>query len=171
MVILTTMSVTIDIEYFQSWSEIFMEIERQKNLKYFAAIEPGTTTARRPSSNPGSRRTSRQEEFGGNCGEVILRDRLASTPCPSIHKNMANTLQCQPSKHKLREVKSHARINSTPSPVFDAEHDELHHDSRLTDAAQKLSREEMDLLYKDILKPLDMFSVLNEMKKTNERKK
>ena len=166
------MSVTIDIEYFQSWSAIFMEIERQKNLKYFAAIEPGTTTARRPSSNPASRRTSKQDEVGGNCREVILRARLASTPCPSIHENMVNTLQCQPRKHKLREVKSsRARINSTPSPAVDAEHDELHHDSRLTDAARKLSREEMDLLYKDILKPLDMFSVLNEMKKTNERER
>ena len=157
---------TIDMEYFQSWSEIFMEIERQKNLKYFAAIEPGTTTARRPSSHPGSRRGSKQDDI---CSEVILRARLASTPCTSIDGSMVNTLQCQPSKHKLREVKSRARINSTPSPAVDAEHDELHHDSRLTDAARKLSREEMDLLYEDILKPLDMFSVLNEMKKEKEK--
>ena len=160
---------TIDIGYFQSWSEKFMEIERQKNLKYFAAIEPGTTTARRPSSNPGSRPTSKQDEVGGNCGEVQLRARHPSTPCPSIGNNMVNTLQCQPRKRKLREVKSRTRINSTPSPAVDAEHDELHHDSRLTDAARKLSTEEMDLLYEDILKPLDMFAILNEMRKqTNE---
>ena len=164
------MSVTIDIEYFQSWSEIFMEIERQKNLKYFAAIEPGTPKARRPSSHPGSRRGSKQDDIVGNCGEVQLRARLASTPCTSIGDNMVNTLQCQPIKRKLREVKSsRARINSTPSPAVDAEHDELHHDSRLTDAAQKLSREEMDLLYEDILKPLDIFSVLNEMRKEQEK--
>ena len=158
------MSVTIDIEYFHSWSEIFVEIERQKNLKYFAAIEPGKTSARRPSSHPGSGRGSKQDEVLGNGSETKLRTRLASTPCPSINDNMVNTIQSQPRKHKQSEVQSRARINSTPSPEVDAEHDKLHHDSRLTDAARKLSRTEMDLLYEDILKPLDMFSVLNEIR-------
>ena len=148
-----------------------MEIERQKNLKYFAAIEPGTTAARRPSSHSGSRPGSKQDETVGNCGEVqLLRARHSSTPCTSIGDNMVNTLQCQPIKHKLRYVKSRARINSTPSPAVDAEHDELHHDSRLTDAVRKLSREEMDLLYKDILKPLDMFAILNEIRKQTKPK-
>ena len=46
-VVLLTMSVTINIEDFQSWSEIFGEIRRQTNLKTFEAIEPGTTNVYR----------------------------------------------------------------------------------------------------------------------------
>ena len=34
------MSVSIDIDNFQNWSEIFQEIKRQENLRIFAAIEP-----------------------------------------------------------------------------------------------------------------------------------
>ena len=74
------MSATIDIEYFQSWSEIFMEIESQKNWEYFAAIGPGNTTARRPSSNQGSRRDSKMDEIVGNTSETQQRARLASAP-------------------------------------------------------------------------------------------
>lgn len=34
------MTVSIDIDNFQNWSEIFREIQRQENLRVFAAIEP-----------------------------------------------------------------------------------------------------------------------------------
>ena len=40
--LLLAISVTIDIAKFQTnWSAIFSEIQRQKNLKAFSAIEPG----------------------------------------------------------------------------------------------------------------------------------
>ena len=34
------MTLSIDIDHFQNWSEIFREIQRQENLRFFAAIEP-----------------------------------------------------------------------------------------------------------------------------------
>lgn len=39
VVLSMTMSVTINIDNFQTWSEIFKEIERQKNLRTFTVIE------------------------------------------------------------------------------------------------------------------------------------
>ena len=164
------MSVIIDMEYFQSWSEIFMEIERQKNLRFFTAIEPDTTSEIKPSSKQGSRQTRKPKpgEVGCNSGIVQLRARLSSTPCPKISNNTVHSIQGELIKHKLREVQSRLRTNSTPIPVIEAALDELHQDSRLTDAARKLSREEMALLYEDILKPLDMFSILRKMRKQND---
>ena len=50
------------------------------------------------------------------------------------------------------------RINSMSSAKIDT--DKLLRDPRLTDAARKLSKEEMALLYEDILKPLDVYSIL-----------
>ena len=34
------MTLSIDIDHFQNWSEIFREIQRQENLRFFAAIKP-----------------------------------------------------------------------------------------------------------------------------------
>ena len=77
---------TIDMEYFQSWSEIFMEIERQKNLRFFTAIEPSTSSERNPSSKQGSRQTRKPKPggVGFHSGIVQLRARLSSTPLPKI---------------------------------------------------------------------------------------
>ena len=161
------MSVIIDMEYFQSWSEIFMEIERQKNLKFFTAIEPGTTSE---SSKQGRQQTSEPSEVGCNSSTVQLRARLSSSLCPKISNDMVHAIHGELIKHKLREVQSRARTNSTPISVIEAALDELHRDSRLTDAARKLSREEMALLYEDILKPLDMFSILRKMRKQKDER-
>ena len=64
---------------------------------------------------------------------------------------------------KLTIPQRHVRSNSTPCSVIDTE--ELQRDSRLTDAALKLNDEQMMLLYEDILKPLDVYSILREQKK------
>lgn len=43
--------------------------------------------------------------------------------------------------------------------------DNLQRDARFTDAAMKLSKEEMTLLYDDIVKPLDVYSILTEKRR------
>lgn len=50
-----------------------------------------------------------------------------------------------------------------PFPVIDRA--KLQADSRLTEAANKLSDEELALLYEDVLKPLDFYGMLHERRK------
>ena len=45
---------------------------------------------------------------------------------------------------------------------------ELEQDTRLTDAARKLRKEEMEPLYKDILKPLDFYFILRERRRESK---
>ena len=143
------MSVSIDIEYFKSWSEIFREIERQNNLKLFTAIEPGSTNERKPSLRQGRRRSSTPSVTGDNCSHAVEPRGL---------------LARGPGKEPM-EIQSRSRSYSTPTPMIDIDPNDIHRDSRLTDAAQKLSGEEMALLYEDILKPLDVFSILCKKRK------
>ena len=47
----------------------------------------------------------------------------------------------------------------------------LQRDPRFTDAAKKLSKKEMALLYEDIVKPLDVYSILIEKRKDMSERK
>ena len=47
----------------------------------------------------------------------------------------------------------------TTSEINPDSPDSLQHGSRFTDAARKLSKEEMALLYQDIVKPVDVYSI------------
>ena len=143
------MSVSIDIEYFKSWLEIFMEIERQNNLKLFTVIEHGSPTERKPSLKQRRRRSSTPNVTGDNCS-------LAVEPRVLLAKGLGQ---------EPIEIQSRSRSYSTPTPIIDIDPNDIHRDSRLTDAAQKLSREEMALLYEDILKPFDVFSILRERRR------
>ena len=62
------------------------------------------------------------------------------------------------------EVQQRKRSNSTLcatiSEINPDNPDILLHDSRFTDAVRKLSKEEMALLYQDIVKPVDIYSIL-----------
>ena len=56
------------------------------------------------------------------------------------------------------------RIQSAPPcPLFDRV--KIQNNSRLTEAANQLSDEELALLYEDILKPLDFYAMLHERRK------
>ena len=174
------MSVTINIENFKSWSEIFTEIERQKNLKTFTVMESDNKIMNRQERKPRSFalmdeeavnrcRGSRQDEIGQKCGRIQQRQRLYSTPC---HKK--NSVNNVPGQNKEQEpipcgaIQTRVRSNSTPNLAIDADRDDLlRQDSRLTAAARELSKEQMVLLYEDILKPLDVFSILRERRKQN----
>ena len=47
----------------------------------------------------------------------------------------------------------------------------LQQDPRFTDAARMLSKEEMALLYQDIVKPVDVYSILIEKRKEMSERK
>ena len=47
----------------------------------------------------------------------------------------------------------------------------LRRDPRFTDASKKLSKKEMALLYEDIVKPLDVYSILIEKRKDMSERK
>ena len=136
------MSVTINLEDFQSWSEIFTEIKRRRNLKAFSVIEPDIANQQHQERKP---RTFSAIEARKIEDDVSETEAIGRRPSP-IHS-------------RLRP-----RKNSTPCPATDLDTDILQHDSRLTEAAQKLSKEEMTLLYEDILKPLDIFSILRKQR-------
>ena len=136
------MSVTINLENFQSWSEIFTEIKRQRNLKVFSAIQPDIANIQHQERKPRtfSAIEARQVQDAASEKEAIGR------------------------RHSQIHSRLRLRKNSTPCPATDLDTDILQHDSRLTEAAQKLSKEQMVLLYEDILKPLDIFSIVREQR-------
>ena len=177
------MSVTIDIDHFQNWSEIFLEIKRQRNLKVFTAIQSGNTNCNvhRQERKPRSlsmtepRRTQydklrgqASERIHNHNGSTVQRKAcLACTPCPTTENS---TLQRKTidNKHSTLEVQPRKRINSTPRPSPTIDNDKLMEDCRLTDAARKLSKEQMALLYEDIIKPLDVYFIFRERGKQSE---
>ena len=136
------MSVTIHMEDFQSWSEVFQEIERQRSMRLFEIIQPNPSAINDREKKRGSflrmpakRRFSERENDHTNPRKVYWRARLTSTPCTTI-----------------------SEINSDIP-------DKLQRDSRFTEAAKKLSKEEMALLYENIVKSLDVYSILTEKRR------
>lgn len=178
------MSVTINIENFQTWSEVFKEIERQKNLRTFTVIErdihhqerkPRCSAAmevrRTKFCKQGRRVGITQCKIDQTSCHIQQSGRLVSTPGPSDRDKRGQNKEQLPIQ--CREVQTCfqpcVRIKSAPSLGIGVDPDELlSQDSRLTDAARKLSREEMALLYEDILKPLDVFSILRERRRGTE---
>ena len=136
------MSVTIHLEDFQSWSEVFQEIDRQRRMRLFEIIQPNPSATNDREKNrkafgevPAKRRFSKRGMNHSNPRKVYWRARLTSPPCATT-----------------------SEINSDIP-------DKLQRDSRFTEAAKKLSKEEMSLLYEDIVKPLDVYSILTEKRR------
>ena len=136
------MSVTIHLEDFQSWSEVFQEIERQRRMRLFEIIQPNPSATNDREKKrksflevPAKRRFSERGMNHASPRKVDWRSRLTSTPCATI-----------------------SEINSDIP-------DKLQRDSRFTEAAKKLSNEEMSLLYDDTVKPLDVYSILTEKRR------
>ena len=162
------MSITIKIDDFHSWSEIFLEIERQTNLKTFAAIAPDITNVDRQERRPRSlslnepERKEVKEVNQKRCGRRKSIEPSSSSQMESqrTHKEERRRSEGEAIRRKRTrsELQPRARIQSTPCPMIDA--DTWLRDPRLTDAARKLSKEQMALLYEDIFKPLDVYSIL-----------
>ena len=172
------MSLIINIDNFESWPEIFEEIQRQMNLKKFTAIEPGTATVHsdtrqtrslslteieQPGSYKQQRRVSEREEIRHvhKSPKIPPRARIISYPCPSTLSDESASKTIDKKRGKIQPL---TRLVSTPCPSIDTRHI-LRQDSRLTAAALKLSKREMALLYEDILKPLDVYAILRERRK------
>ena len=128
------MSLCIDIEKFPNMSAVLKEVERQRNLRIFSAIAPDQTNIHKPLTRTMS--TSRPEAL-------------------NKHKN-AKRQASDPSNSRRN------RLSSTPCSTID--HWKPKFDGRLTAAAKKLSEEELRLLEEDILKPVDVFFVLRQIR-------
>ena len=135
-VFVADMSITIHLEEFQSWSEVFDEIEKQRKMRLFEIIRPNPSAIhdrekkRRSLLRVGEGRCfSEREKNHLQPSEVQPGRRSISTPCTTRN-----------------EIK-------LDNP------DGLLYDSRFTDAARKLSKEEMELLYLDIVEPVNVYSI------------
>ena len=129
-----TMSLCIDIEKFPNMTAVLKEVERQRNLRIFSAIAPDQTNIHKPLTRTMS--TSRPEAL-------------------NKHQN-AKRQASDPSNGRRN------RLSSTPCSTID--HWKPKFDGRLTAAAKKLSEEELRLLEEDILKPVDVFFVLRQIR-------
>lgn len=135
------MTVTIDIEKFRNnCTAIFMEIEKQINLKEFSFIQPATASIHNRNRPKKARSFSEMEpasriDYKQGCKQKVI-------------------------DHRRNVQQPRERINSVSTPKIDT--DKMLRDPRLTDAARKLNKEEMELLYEDILKPLDVYSILQK---------
>ena len=144
------MTLSIDIDNFQNWSEIFREIQRQENLRVFAAIKP-------PSFEENEERKKK------SCG------RLGKETSRTVHSKLKRQLSDgEVTYGTQREAKYQPRRKSLQETPRMTETEKAVIETRLTQAAQKLTSQEMALLYEDIFKPLDVFSILCARKRRRE---
>ncbi|KAJ7370732.1 hypothetical protein OS493_030152 [Desmophyllum pertusum] len=113
--------------------------------------------------------------------EIEQQDKQRKTTAfttmePQVHKterkpgSVPNRRRASvPIANKPSVAQSRVRIQSTPCPTIDLA--ELEGETRLTDAAKQLSNEELGLLYEDILKPLDVYSMLHGRQKASDELK
>ena len=165
------MSITINIEDFHSWSEIFLEIERQTNLKKFAATEPGMANDDRQERKPRSmslsepaRKEVREVKEVNEKRSGRRKSNEPTRPFTQVESQRSCKDERKRSeretirrKSTLTKVQLCARLKSTPCPI---DTDAWLRDPRLTDAARKLNKQQMASLYEDIFKPLDVYSIL-----------
>ena len=136
------MSMVIEIDNLPNFSSIFEEIERRNRENRPRAF---TTMELSSAENYSHERKPR------SC-TVIQRE---PTKCkPNLGRRASD-----PTGTRLSAAPSRIRIQSAPAcPSIDRAI--LKDEPRLTEAAKKLSNEELALLYEDILKPLDFYSIL-----------
>lgn len=144
------MTVSIDIDNFQNWSEIFREIQRQENLRVFAAIEP-------PSFEENEERKKKIcGRLGKETSRIVHLKLKRQVSDGEVTYGTQREAKYQPRRHSLQET---PHMTETEKAVIE---------TRLTQAAQKLTSQEMALLYEDIFKPLDVFSILCARKRRRE---
>lgn len=77
--------------------------------------------------------------------------------------------------HIPTEEQSRVRLTSSPCTTISEMNtdnpENLQRDPRFTDAARMLSKEEIASLYEDIVKPLDVYSILIEKRKEMSERK
>ena len=156
------MSMEIDIDNFANFTSIFEEIERRNRQTMEANPAVIHKKVRKTKSEAMAQPDSKiynQERKPGSFTMYVSR------PDSSKHSSLGRRASDSTSD-KLRVPQNRERIRSAPCPVIDRE--KLKDEPRLTEAAKKLSDEELTLLYEDILKPLDFYSILHERRKERE---
>ena len=131
----------IHVENFPNLSSIFEQLEQRNRRGAISSIEPNAAKIHNQERKP---RSSTVMEAQPTKRSTVGRVASDSTG------------------HKSSVVQPRARIRSAPCYSMDLA--QLQGDTRLTDAAKKLSNEELGLLYDDILEPLDVFSIIQERK-------
>lgn len=170
------MSVIINIENFANFSSVFEEIDRRieckRNVSFGYAAAKTAGTGKRDIEE----RFSPQQKgcfFATENSDKIKMQNQERKP------RSFTEMEAQSTKHRrLRRLASvpnatrhnmpqpRARIRSTPCPSIDPAIFEG--DTRLTENAKGLNDEELRLLYEDILKPLDFYSILHDRRKEND---
>lgn len=148
------MSMVIDIDNFPNFSSIFDEIERRNSENKENRPRASTTM------ELSTAEICTQERKPRSC-TVVQRE---STECkPNLARRASD-----PTGMRLTAAPPRIRIQSAPCPSIDRTMI-LKDEPRLTEAAKDLSNEELALLYEDILKPLDFYSILlTRLKLANE---
>lgn len=140
------MSMVIDIDNFPNFSSIFNEIERRNSENKENRPRASTTM------ELSTAEIYTQERKPRSC-TVVQRE---STECKP---NLARRASDPTGTRLTVAVPPRIRIQSAPCPSIDRTMI-LKGEPRLTEAAKDLSNEELALLYEDILKPLDFYSIL-----------
>ena len=138
----------IDIEKFSSFTAILEEIESRNKQN-----DPEAISAKENRATKSHKKLRKTQSVAVKQSEPSKQGRLGRRAS-------------DPTTNTLSVPQPRLRIRSAPSPVIDRE--KLKDEPRLTEAAKKLSNEELALLYEDILKPLDFFSILHERRKEND---
>lgn len=143
------MSLVLHVEDFPNLSSIMREIQRLDKWNTLRNLAAKDTDSIKSNGNGRRLRfnTILQVQM---IKRIKNRERLTSLPTASAPQ----------------VVKRRDRIQSAPCPCIDPA--VMEGDGRLTENAKKLSNEELALLYEDILKPLDFFSILHERRRQNE---
>lgn len=138
------MSLKIDIEKFSGCSEIFRELEKHEKSKESPAAKVSETVKERTAGLFSVRK--REATTHHKMGRIVSEGgAISQKRVQNISLSRQTSLPC------------------FPGSTFDAA--KVRADPRLTDAAAKLSHEELALLYEDVLKPLDFYSMLHERRK------
>lgn len=140
------MSMVIDIDNFPNFSSILNEIERRNSENKENRPRASTTM------ELSTAEIYTQERKPRSC-TVVQRESTERKP------NLARRASDPTGTRLTVAVPPRIRIQSAPCPSIDRTMI-LKDEPRLTEAAKDLSNEELALLYEDILKPLDFYSIL-----------
>lgn len=143
------MSMVIDVDNLLNFTSIFQEIEkrsRENRPGLFTTVEANTAKIYKPLRKTKSLAVIRRE----------------STKCSTLRRKASDSTSSSSRMIIERRVCS----RSAPCSLIDPAR--LQDEPRRTEAAKNLSNEELALLYENILKPLNYYSILHERRRERE---
>ena len=180
------MSLEINLENFPNWPSVFEKIEgnfkvgklnRQERMegkpRTFTTADPEVPNIEQQERKPRSSimiegETRSLTAVDPEAGEMYKSKRKPGTtvlkPGQSTCYKPRRCSSDTTGSYMLKVTQPRFRIPSAP-PCLPIDRVKLLSDTRLTEAAKKLSDEELALLYHDILKPVDFYAMLHERRK------